>query len=79
MCRHAWAPPPWTEDSTPHPVLTRLGDDDWPFCDGTIYDREKGECAPLPSHASGLGVASVLSTYPACLYVRCSEQVWCLL
>ena len=31
----------------PHPVLTRLGDDDWPACDGAIYDREKGECAPV--------------------------------
>ena len=45
--RHCWAPPPWTQDSVPHPVLTRLGDGDWPACDGTIYDREKGECAPV--------------------------------
>ena len=67
-CRHAWAPPPWTEASTPHPVLTRLGDDDWPACDGTIYDREKGECAPSCVSAPGCGVVCVLSG------VRLSDQ-----
>ena len=31
----------------PHPVLTRVGADDWPAGDGTIYDRSAFECGPV--------------------------------
>lgn len=46
-CRYCWAPPPWTEETVPHPVLTRVGADDWPAGDGTIYDRSAFECGPV--------------------------------
>ncbi|KAK9834894.1 hypothetical protein WJX81_006971 [Elliptochloris bilobata] len=45
---YCWAPPPWTDDSVPHPVLTRTGGDDWPACDESIYDRSIGKFVHKP-------------------------------
>ena len=39
----------------PHPVLTRVGADDWPAGDATIYDRSAFECGPvLTGQGSGI-------------------------
>lgn len=63
-CRHCWAPPPWTEETAPHPVLTRVGAGDWPANDPTIYDRSAFVCGPVRSdqawatHAAAVAIPS---------------------